>query len=569
MNPFGTSKTTKAAAGTLVGLLLACAGSAFLQANDTEPSSAPSSQSSSLSSLLGRSPSGPSSRTPSEPSAPPEEVLDCVAPFGRAHFQLDLNGPVGPNQPTITLRLTGNLLPLPDGDLAVCMLQGAFLSVIKLHWPTHRPSSFLAFPGEAPTRPPKMQCAPGTTGLTHVCAISPSTLLAVTNLGHMLRIDREAAAAGGVQDHERGWGTETFAAFGGLGASGAPDCMIALPDGAILAGRKDSGTVHVYPRGGKATLFAGTGTRGHGIGSTALETEIRDVSALLREPDGCTLIGDAANGRVLRVAMGGAVTLLIDQAKVREALVGMPSRLKEPFSPGYLARLGTGSILVADDGNSQVLQVDPDGRITVFAGCGPGGQRSGSWTYPSTRTQDPTAMPIGRVQSMVVLPDDTVVLSFHGHGRLLTVYPADELQRDLEVLVSRGLAAGAAGSWDEVAGVFQHFLQIQRPRLPWGTGLDCLPKDLVDVVGGYLVPTPFARARIFQAQTWLKRRLVAIGADGAVHFPPPPPVPGASPASATGSSDPEGKAELPARGDRKRAAEHEADACESVEKRAR
>ena len=567
MNPFGTSKTTKAAAGTLAGLLLACAGSAFVQANDTEPSSVPAtSQSSSLSNLLRSS----SSSTPSEPSAPPEEVLDCVSPFGRAHFQLDLNGPVGPNQQASTHRLTGNILPLPDGDLAVCMLQGAFLSVIKLHWPTHRPSSFLAFPGEAPTRPPKIQCAPGTTGLTHVCAISPSTLLAVTNLGHMLRIDRETAAAGGVQDHERGWGTETFAAFGGLGTSGAPDCMIALPDGAILAGRNDSGAVHVYPRGGTATLFAGTGTRGHGIGSTALETEIMDVSALLREPDGCTLIGDAANGRVLRVAMGGAVTLLIDQARVREALAGMPSRLKEPFAPGYLARLGTGSILVADDNNSQVLQVDPDGRITVFAGCGPGEQMLGAWMYPSTRTQDPTAMPLGRVQSMVVLPDDTVVLSFHGTGRLLTVYPADELQRDLEVLVERGLAAGAAGSWDEVARVYQHFLQIQRPRLPWGTGLDCLPKALIDVVGGYLVPTHFERARICQAQIWLKRRLVAIGADGAVHVPPPPPVPGASPSSSTGSSDPEGKAELPpARGDRKRAAEHEADACESVEKRAR
>jgi len=145
VNPFGTSKTTKAAAGTLAGLLLACAGSAFVQANDTEPSSVPAtSQSSSLSNLLRSS----SSSTPSEPSAPPEEVLDCVSPFGRAHFQLDLNGPVGPNQQASTHRLTGNILPLPDGDLAVCMLQGAFLSVIKLHWPTHRPSSFLAFPGD-------------------------------------------------------------------------------------------------------------------------------------------------------------------------------------------------------------------------------------------------------------------------------------------------------------------------------------------------------------------------------------------------------------------------------------
>ena len=171
----------------------------------------------------------------------------------------------------------------------------------------------------------------------------------------------------------------------GAAAIGPSATVAALPGGGFVIGER--GRVRTVDASGRIRTIAGTGRPGHaGDGGPATEARV-DPSAIAVAADGslligqCEQVGDAYSpeGRVRRIAPDGMiVTVAGGRSEPRGD--GGPATLAGLRCPVGLAALSDGGFLVADSEDERVRRVDPGGTIRTVAGTGelPDARLSGS-----------------------------------------------------------------------------------------------------------------------------------------------------------------------------------------------
>jgi hypothetical protein len=158
----------------------------------------------------------------------------------------------------------------------------------------------------------------------------------------------------------------------GLSRAGTAD-IETLPDGGLLIADNGRDLVLKVDASGAMTTVAGGGdSEAEGVAATAAELSPRGIAAL---PGGGFLIADG--NRVRRVGPDGVIRTIAGNGELAEpsrAPHGQPAT-SWPIDAEDVAVAADGSVLIADEENSRVDRVAPDGTLTVAASAPASGMR--------------------------------------------------------------------------------------------------------------------------------------------------------------------------------------------------
>jgi hypothetical protein len=164
------------------------------------------------------------------------------------------------------------------------------------------------------------------------------------------------------------------------------------------------------------STLAGNGTRGFsGDGGPATASELNGPLSATLTPDGGFLIADQSNSRVRRVAPDGTITTVAGSGVAGFSGNGGPATAAEFNAPSDAARLPDGSIVIADSNNNMVRRVAPDGVITTAVGTGAAGF--------SGDNGPATAATLSFPSDIAVASDGTYLISDNDNNRIRSVSP--------------------------------------------------------------------------------------------------------------------------------------------------
>ena len=120
---------------------------------------------------------------------------------------------------------------------------------------------------------------------------------------------------------------------------------------------------------------AGTGTAGSvGDGSMAAAAQLNGPRGLARLGDGSILVADSAGNRVRRIATDGTITTVAGTGTAGSVGDGGPAVLAQVNGPRDVAVAPDGvTYFIADSGGNRIRRVDAGGTITTVAGSGAAG----------------------------------------------------------------------------------------------------------------------------------------------------------------------------------------------------
>ena len=175
-------------------------------------------------------------------------------------------------------------------------------------------------------------------------------------------------------------GTIKTIAGGGPGLSGdsgpATSAHLEGPIAVAVDGQgnvyiSDASFVYRVSPGGILTKFAGTGTPGFsGDGGPATSAQLSDRTALAVDGHGNVYIADNRNNRVREVTTNGIIKTIAGTGVGGFSGDGGPATAARLYPPAGVAVDGHGNIYIADQFNSRVRKVSPNGTITTVAGNG-------------------------------------------------------------------------------------------------------------------------------------------------------------------------------------------------------
>jgi sugar lactone lactonase YvrE len=160
---------------------------------------------------------------------------------------------------------------------------------------------------------------------------------------------------------------------------------------------------------GMLSVFAGNGSFGPPSPGPATSVAVGEPAGVAVAPDGSVYIVDFANGVLDRVATNGVLSVVAGTGTQGPPTPGpaTSSELQAPWGVGIDA---AGNLYIADQGNSVVEQVTPDGTLSIFAGNGSSG--------PPTYGGSPTGTGVNAVQGAVAIADGTVYLADSGNSTI-------------------------------------------------------------------------------------------------------------------------------------------------------
>jgi hypothetical protein len=146
-----------------------------------------------------------------------------------------------------------------------------------------------------------------------------------------------------------------------------------LADGSVLIDDTANQRIRRVDSSGVITTVAGNGTAGYaGDGGPANMAKINSPRGIAALPDGGFLIADSGNHRIRRVAPPPDWTITTVAGNATDGYAGdgglaTNASLDTPFGASPTS---DGGFLIADSGNSRVRKVDANGIITTVAGSG-------------------------------------------------------------------------------------------------------------------------------------------------------------------------------------------------------
>ncbi len=176
----------------------------------------------------------------------------------------------------------------------------------------------------------------------------------------------------------------TFAGGGDVGSptfgDGGPATSASLdsPWGVAVDGQ---GNVYISERSGDVvrkvtasgiiSTFAGKRVFGFsGDGGPATSAQLASPQGLAMDGQGNLYISDYGNGRIRKVSPNGIITTFAGRKPPGFSGDGGPAAAAQLRGPAGLATDGRGSLYIADQLNSRIRKVSPNGTITTFAGGG-------------------------------------------------------------------------------------------------------------------------------------------------------------------------------------------------------
>ncbi len=150
-----------------------------------------------------------------------------------------------------------------------------------------------------------------------------------------------------------------------------PRGLALLPDGSVLVPEPFAGDVVKVAPDGTVTTVAGTNVEGYsGDGGPALEAELDLPHGVALLPDGSFLVADELNSRIRRVAPDGTISTYAGDGHHGFSGDGGPATDAEIDAPRGIATTSDGTLYIADSSNNRIRRVAPDGTITTVAGDG-------------------------------------------------------------------------------------------------------------------------------------------------------------------------------------------------------
>ena len=188
------------------------------------------------------------------------------------------------------------------------------------------------------------------------------------------------APAAAAQSHNistvAGTGTSGNSGDGGPPAQATvstPVSVVALPDGGYLIFQQGFSEVRRVAASVTITKVAGSGSVGFtGDGGPATQATMNAPSGGAMTADGGFLIADANNNAIRRVAPDGTMTTAVGNGSAAFAGDGGPASAAQLSFPFDVVVQPDGGYLIADNDNSRIRRVAPDGKISTVAGGGSG-----------------------------------------------------------------------------------------------------------------------------------------------------------------------------------------------------
>lgn len=171
-------------------------------------------------------------------------------------------------------------------------------------------------------------------------------------------------------------------------------------------------TVRKITPQGIITTVAGSGTKGtSGDGGPALQAQFTLIWGVAADPQGDVSISDLANPPRIREvsAATGMITTLAGKGSTGFSGDGGPAVAASMYA-GQIAVDAQGDLLIADDGNSRIRRVTPDGIIHTLAGNGLGQYFSGDGGPAASAQIGPT--------DIAVDPAGDLYIADHGNQRV-------------------------------------------------------------------------------------------------------------------------------------------------------
>jgi hypothetical protein len=174
-----------------------------------------------------------------------------------------------------------------------------------------------------------------------------------------------------------GTGTGGFSGDGGPATSAQlqnPGGVAVDASGSLYVADALNHRVRKVDGSGTITTVAGTGIGGFsGDGGQATSAELNYPYGVAIDSDGNLYIGDTYNGRVRKVDGSGTITTVAGTGAFGFSGDGGAATSAELYYPYGVAVDGSGTLYIADSGNSAVRRVDGSGTITTIAGTGTAG----------------------------------------------------------------------------------------------------------------------------------------------------------------------------------------------------
>jgi serine/threonine protein kinase, bacterial len=211
---------------------------------------------------------------------------------------------------------------------------------------------------------------PATAAALHSAeklAIAPDGTIYIADYdNHRIR----RISTSGVIDTVAGTGIAGYAGDGGPASAAkldGPNDVALTDDGTMYIADLGSDTVRKITPQGVISTVAGSGQSGYsGDGGPATSAKLAVPSVTLG-PDGTIYIADYGNDRVRKVAPNGTITTIAGTGVEGFSGDGGPATAAQMKEPSAVAVDATGALYIADDGNSRIRRIGPDGKITTIA----------------------------------------------------------------------------------------------------------------------------------------------------------------------------------------------------------
>ncbi len=164
------------------------------------------------------------------------------------------------------------------------------------------------------------------------------------------------------------------------------------------------GVVKIGPDGILTTIAGGTGAKGFaGDGGPATKALFRFVAypALAADARGNVYVADDGNSRVRRIDPQGVITTIAGNGFYHFSGDGGPATSATLNRPVGVAADANGNLYIGDSANNRIRRVAPDGAISVLAGTGEIGYSGDEGPATSARLFFPTHMEVDSLGNLL------------------------------------------------------------------------------------------------------------------------------------------------------------------------
>jgi sugar lactone lactonase YvrE len=189
-------------------------------------------------------------------------------------------------------------------------------------------------------------------------------------------------------------GTGSAARFDG------PSGVAIDADGNAYVTDRRNNTVRKVTPGAVVTTLAGTPGLAGSADGTGSSARFNAPSGVAVDATGTLFVADAGNSTIRRITPAGEVTTIAGTAGQPGSAdgTGPAARFDSPSGP---AVDGSGNVLIADAANSTIRRINPAGEVTTIAGTA-GQTGSADGTGPAARFANPAAVTVDGVGNIYV-----------------------------------------------------------------------------------------------------------------------------------------------------------------------